>query len=70
MGKPISHFAGYSIVKAVSVIAIERKPRELKYLSTWRKRNRRDSLSSDERKRKSPNPEFIEGGCRSPIWDC
>ena len=31
------------------------KPGELKHLSTRRKRNRRDSVSSGERTRKSPN---------------
>ena len=31
------------------------KPRELKHLSTWRKRKQRDSPSSGERKGKSLN---------------
>ena len=30
------------------------EPRELKYLSTWRKGNHRDSVSSDERTRTRP----------------
>ena len=38
------------------------QPRELKHLSTWRKRNQtRDSLSSGERRGKSPNRVFGPG---------
>src|SRR5690606_1802536 len=36
-------------------IAVRRAPGELKHLSTPRKRNHRDSLSSGERKGNSPN---------------
>jgi hypothetical protein len=36
-------------VSCTEYIGAGSKPRELKYLSTWRKGNQRDSLSSDER---------------------
>ena len=36
-------------------IGMQRRPGEVKHLSTQRKRNHRDSLSSGERKGKSPN---------------
>ena len=43
------------IVKRYNLIRSQ--PRELKHLSTWRKRKQfSDSLSSGERTRKSPNP--------------
>ena len=39
----------------------ERAPGELKHLSTLRKRNQRDSLSSGERKGNSLNPDSLVG---------
>ena len=44
MGKPTTF-----VVSRNEYIVTGSKPRELKYLSTWRKGNHRDSLSSDER---------------------
>ena len=37
------------MVRATEFIGCTSEPGELKYLSTWRKGNHRDSLSSDER---------------------
>jgi hypothetical protein len=44
MGKPTTY-----VVSATEYIGCRSKPGELKYLSTRRKGNHRDSLSSDER---------------------
>ena len=44
MGKPTTY-----VVSATEYIGCRSEPRELKYLSTWRTGNHRDSLSSDER---------------------
>gem|GEM_PF-4565326 len=44
MGKPTTY-----VVSCNEFIVTGSEPRELKYLSTWRKGNHRDSLSSDER---------------------
>ena len=45
-------------------IASSKQPREVKHLSTWRKINRRDSLSSGERTGNSPNLSY-DRGCRA-----
>ena len=44
-------------------IVLRREPRELKHLSTWRKRKKIDSESSGERNRKSPNriQQYVRG---------
>ena len=47
-------------------IVQEGQPREVKHLSTWRKRNQRDSLSSGERKGNSLNRRDLSWrGCRA-----
>ena len=54
MGKPTMNHYGI-MVSYTEYIGIRRRPGEVKHLSTQRKRNRRDSLSSGERKGKSLN---------------
>ena len=44
MGKPTTYVVSYN-----EYIVVRSEPSELKYLSSWRKGNHRDSLSSDER---------------------
>ena len=44
MGKPTTF-----VVSCNEYIVVRSEPSELKYLSSWRKGNHRDSLSSDER---------------------
>src|SRR5690606_29748233 len=50
-------------------IAVGGQAREVKHLSTSRKRNQRDSLSSGERTGKSPNPVCViaRRRCRSGV---
>ena len=68
MGKP---GRGYTLSFITEYIGNESERRELKHLSTYRKRNQfRDSVSSGERTRKSPNHiSLLIWGCRSPTWD-
>ncbi len=50
-----------------SDVTSEGEPGELKHLSTRRKRY---SLSSGERKGKSPNSDVTSEGCGTPIREC
>ena len=61
----------YTLSFITEYIGNESERRELKHLSTCRKRNHcRDSVSSGERKRKSPNQvSLLIWGCRTPTWD-
>jgi hypothetical protein len=59
MGKPTQ---GNAWVRPVEYIGRSRKPRELKHLST--SRNRKYSVSSGERKRRSPNRGCVIGRSR------
>ena len=54
MGKPTAQ-----AVSALESIDVGSEPRELKYLSTWRKEINRDSASSDERTRNSPKVVYV-----------
>ena len=58
-GKTHLNLLGYlhtKLFNLLSILICKRRLGELKHLSTPRKRNQRDSVSSGERKRKSPNP--------------
>ena len=68
MGKPGGSYIPSCITE---YIGNEGERRELKHLSTYRNRNQfRDSVSSGERKRSSPNHAGLPAwGCRSPTWD-
>ena len=61
----------YTLSFITEYIGNESERRELKHLSTYRNRNQfRDSVSSGERKRNSPNhTSLLVRGCRSPTWD-
>ena len=59
MGKPTR---GNARVRSTEFIGRSRKPRELKHLST--SRSREHSVSSGERKRRSPNPGCVTGCSR------
>ena len=61
MGQPTG---SYILVSLTESIGQGGKPRELKHLSTWRKRKKFDSPSSGERTGNSPNPAFGGG-----LWD-
>ena len=64
MGEP-----GTSNVVSLPAEAGKKKPRELKHLSTWRKRKQTsDSVSSGERTRKRPN-RSEDRGCRTATWN-
>ena len=68
MGQP---GRSYILSFITEYIGNESERGELKHLSTYRNRNQfRDSVSSGERKRKSPNHTGLPvWGCRSPTWD-
>ena len=56
--------------KTQALAKSEREPGELKHLSTLRKRNQRDSLSSGERKGNSPNLSGLVGLGPMPPKGC
>lgn len=62
MGKPGK---GHTLSSITEYIGYGREPAELKHLSKPRKRNRRDSVSSGERKRNSLNSD----ACVRGLWD-
>ena len=68
MGKPGGSYIPSFITE---FIGNESERGELKHLSTRRNRNQfRDSVSSGERTRNSPNHTgLLVWGCRSPMWD-
>jgi hypothetical protein len=61
----------YTLSFITQYIGNESERGELKHLSTRRNRNQfRDSVSSGERTRNSPNHAGLPvWGCRSPMWD-
>jgi hypothetical protein len=67
MGKPGRR---HGLSAYTEYIGVRGERRELKHLSTSRKGNQRDSASSGERMRNSPNPSGNRSGLWGPTWDC